>query len=311
MATPSGGTPTTGRSAASERDRFNARNRKRRQRERERAEHGGKARRNEDIMAIIGKGRDDVIREVLAEELRPVVREAIDQDAVRAIRGLVGLAPAAILVLAEALESDDEVIRTRAATLIAKYTLGNPLVTPPRDDAGNGLVIINALPRPGALAVEGTPAPLGLSESVDATAELMDDDSERRRCDTCRLDKPLNQFPGDGPRCQSCMDEKKNAVIDAFLTPDERTALPSNHALPESGPTAPIQRQSAPGQPQVHQTGPGLQPGDIRTTWTEQVRQADPSGHQGGSAQARPTPLWGASGAFGGPPDPNRFSNGR
>lgn len=289
--------PAGGGSIAAERKRYQARQRKRRQRDRERAEHGDKARRNQDIAAIIGKGRDDIIHEVMAEELRPVVREAIDQDAIRAIRGMVGLAPAAILVLAEGLESDDEVVRQRSAALIAKYTLGNPMVTPPRDDGSSGLVIINQLPRPGDAPVEELPP-------IEATAE------ELRRCDSCNLDKPLSEFPGDGPRCAQCLAEKKAQVIDAFLKPDERAALLSPHAVRQPAPATDVQRPSPQGGPEVHQAGAGLQSGDIRAAWTEQIRHADPSGHEQGSRPPGPQTLRGASGAFGGPPDPKRWSEG-
>jgi hypothetical protein len=205
-----------------------ARERKRRQRDRERAEHGP-PQKNDHISALIGKAREDLVHEVMREELRPVIREAIDDEIRQSIKMLVGLAPAALLSLANDLSSDDEVIRHKAASLIAKYTLGNPHVTPPRDDTGDKLVIINAMPRPDAPAydVDATPLPESLGLPSQAT-----DESEQRRCDTCNLDKPLREFPGDGPRCQQCLDDRKQLVIDTFLKPDERASVLGGHTPP-------------------------------------------------------------------------------
>jgi hypothetical protein len=49
----------------------------------------------------------DVAHKLLEDELRPVVREAITEDALKAIRSMVGLTPRVIELLAEDMESDD------------------------------------------------------------------------------------------------------------------------------------------------------------------------------------------------------------
>lgn len=274
--------------------------RKRRQRRRDKAHVPTMP--DKELGALIDAQRTAIIQQVMADEIRPVVREAIDQDAIGAIKGMVGLAPAAILVLSELLKSSDEVTRSRAAQTIVKYTMGNALVTPPRADQGEKLVIINQLP--------DAPVRVDAESTSDDIPELSTNDDELRRCDTCRLYKPLDQFPGGGPRCQQCLDERKESVIAEFL-PEDRQLL-SENAVHESGPTTDVQRPSRNGQPEVGAASSGLQPGDVRPSWLVENRQADPSGHEGGSAQAWPARLRPtASESFSGPLDFKRFSTGR
>lgn len=264
-----------------------------------------------DVSELVGKRRDEIIRQTFIEELRPIVREAIDEDAVRAIKGMVGLAPTAVLVLQQDLLSEDPVTRSKAAALVIKYTLGNPNVTPPREGSGQGITIINSLPdapRVGIVAPispeTGTEIPIDADvvEDVDGLGPWPDvADAELRTCDTCNLPKSLGEFPGDGPRCATCLAERKAAVLEAF-------AIDSSDALPEPSATGDVQREGAPGQPPVHQAGQELQPGDLRTTGLDQTRYAHtpepPQGGRPGWAEA----VRGA--AFAGPPDPNRWSPG-
>jgi len=226
----------------------------------------------DSIRAILAGKTEDAIREAFIEELRPVVREAIDEDAVRAIKGMVGLAPAAILVLQEDLSAEDPVLRQRAAALIMKYSLGNPNAMPPREAAGAGLTIINQMPDAG---------------QVDPPVEAEVVDDETRRCESCRLDRPRSAFVADAPVCGTCVEQRKAAIFEAH-------GLSSQDAEREPSPTAPLQREGFAGRSQVHQVGAGVQPGQFRTTGVVQIRQADQLG----------TP------AFGGPPDPKRWSNG-
>lgn len=263
-----------------------------------------------DVSELVGKRRDEIIRQTFIEELRPIVREAIDEDAVRAIKGMVGLAPTAVLVLQQDLLSDDPVTRSKAAALVIKYTLGNPNVTPPRDAGGSGITIINNLP--DATTVPASEFQGRLDEVIESTAvddvdglgpwPDVDDEIALRACDTCNLPQPLIEFPGDGPRCATCLAERKAAVLEAF-------AIDSSDALPEPSATGDVQREGAPGQPPVHQAGQELQPGDLRTTGLDQTRYAHtpepPQGGRPGWAEA----VRGA--AFAGPPDPNRWSPGK
>lgn len=194
--------------------RDEARKRKRNQRERDREASGALgsvgpdspvALRNDEVAALVGRKREDAIREAFIDEVRPVVREAIDGDVIRAIQGLVGLVPSAVLALEADLAGDDPMARSKAAALVVKYTMGNPNVTPPREDNRPQLTIINAMPDASEPVLDDPPDIV-----LDGDAE------DLRPCDTCREEKPVSQFPGDGPRCQQCMDERKAAVMAAL-----------------------------------------------------------------------------------------------
>ena len=277
---------------------------RRRQRETEaqRASAGRGADSFDEVVSLVNTKTQDAIRAAFVEELRPVIREAIDQDAVRAIQGMVGLAPAAILVLEQDLRSDDPILRSKAAALVVKYTMGNPMVTPPRGDTGDKLVIINQLPD-------------GHHPAIDATTEDVQpaqiEGAETKRCSACRLPKPLDQFDGDGPMCDQCMAERREAILGSFLSPDERSALDSEHAVPEPGTASDVQRPSPPGQPEVHQAGAGLQPSDLRAARPLPEGQAPLAGFESLGPPLRPAPVRSASETFPGPPDPMRWSTGR
>lgn len=262
-----------------------------------------------DVSELVGKRRDEIIRQTFIEELRPIVREAIDEDAVRAIKGMVGLAPTAVLVLQQDLLSEDPVTRSKAAALVIKYTLGNPNVTPPREGSGQGITIINALP--DAATVPASEFQGRLDEVIEGTA--VDDvdglgpwpgvpDPELRICDGCNLPRPRGEFPADGPRCATCLAERKAAVLEAF-------AIDSSDALPEPGAAGDVQREGPPGQPPVHQAGQELQPVDLRTTGLDQTRYAHQTAPPSGGRQGWAEAVRGA--AFAGPPDPNRWSPGK
>ena len=240
---------------------------------------------NDDVAQLVGRKRDDAIREAFIDEVRPVVREAIDTDVVRSIQGLVGLVPSAVLALQDDLTGDDPRARSVAAALVIKYTMGNPNVTPPREDSRPQLTIINSMPD-------------AASPSVDIV-DVPPDADEVRRCDTCRLDKPEAQFPGDGPRCQQCMDERKAQVMES---------LRSGDALRQPGPAEDVQRSSGLGRPEVDQAGPRLQPGDLRAAGMDEGRFPDPPPPESRRPAPRPVPVREASQVFAGPPDPRRGS---
>lgn len=222
-----------------------------------------------DIAKLVGTRREEIIRETFIEELRPVVREAIDEEAVRAIKGMVGLAPTAVLVLEQDLQSDDPMTRSKAAALVIKYTLGNPNVTPPREGSMSGVTIINNLPDAGG-PINHTP--------VEEDALIDGEAVELRRCDTCNLDKPLEDFPGDGPRCATCLADRKAQVLETFN----------------------VDLSDAPSAPE---------PTDEKSTGLDQTRYAHTPELPEGSRPAWEQVVGGA--AFAGPPDPNRWSPGK
>ena len=133
----------------------------------------------------------DVARDVMREELRPVVRESITEDALRAIQKLIALTPEMVDKLATDLRSDDDVVRQKAYTLGLRYSIGHAAIVTPPDakESGNNLtVIFDGMTRPG--------------EAVAADAEPIEE--ETRICNGCGQSKAVAQFVGHSDRCLEC-----------------------------------------------------------------------------------------------------------
>jgi hypothetical protein len=140
----------------------------------------------------------DVGRELLKEEMRPVVREAITDDVMEAVSSLVKLTPTAVQRLALDLESSDDNVRQRAYTLVLKYSMGNPSVAPaPKPPEQPQTQIIVSIPRPDA------PLP-----AEDSTAV------EERECAECSQMK--TDFVGDSDRCTECHEKYMAQVRERF-----------------------------------------------------------------------------------------------
>lgn len=150
------------------------------------------------IEEVVRGERDDVAERVVKEELRPVVREAITEDTLRAIQDLVALTPKVVDAIREDLASDDAVIRQRAYSLVAKYTIGHPAVVKSGEENDSKQIIVNfALPRPG-------------DEPVDAEATAVELEAEDfRQCDLCGADKPVTDFVAGSSRCASCHEQQQ------------------------------------------------------------------------------------------------------
>lgn len=146
----------------------------------------------------------DAGKRVLQEELRPVVREAITADVLQGIADLVRLTPKMVELIEADLESPDPVIRQKAYTLLARYTLGNASVAPANAEAQPAPMQVTFLmPRPGD---EPTAVP------VATEAE------ELRECVECQAEKPAGQFVGASPRCQDCHADLMGLVDARFGT---------------------------------------------------------------------------------------------
>jgi len=140
----------------------------------------------------------EALRAVVREEMRPVVREAITEDTYRALRDLVALTPRAVECIAEDLYGDDAMIRQRAYTLLAKYTIGHQAIVRPEETEHGGQMIVNFnLPRPGDVA-----------EGVDAAVAL--ESVELRTCDMCGTDKPITEFVANSQRCVECYEKQRD-----------------------------------------------------------------------------------------------------
>lgn len=157
-----------------------------------------------EVAAIVRREAPDVVTKIMGEELRPIVREAMTEDVLRAINGMIGLTPAAVLALQDDLGSENDTIRQRAYTLIIKYTVGHPaLVKPEADGSGQQMEVHFNLPRPDA------PPP-----EADADEYLEVD--ELKRCDMCKLDKPTSEFEAGSDRCTACFEEWKATILQRF-----------------------------------------------------------------------------------------------
>lgn len=149
----------------------------------------------------------DVIERELRDQLRPIVREAIDEDVMRAIDDMVGLTPSAVKALRADLDNEkDPVLRQRAYSLVIKYTLGNPNVAPPREATALPFQVNFNLPRPAELE----PQPNDI-------VPLDGDIGAWQTCDVCHLAKPDEEFVGGSSRCQSCLALRKEAVLEKFV----------------------------------------------------------------------------------------------
>lgn len=153
----------------------------------------------------------DVAHKVIEEEVRPVVRESITEDTLRAISDMVGLTPIAVAAIADDLASEDATIRQRAYTLIMKYTVGHQaIVRPPEEDRTQPIQVNFALPRPKAeddLPEQEEPEPI----EVEAV--------EVKTCDTCGKEAPTDEFAANSTRCLDCY-AKQRARADEFLRDD-------------------------------------------------------------------------------------------
>lgn len=148
----------------------------------------------------------DVINKVMRDELAPVVREAITEDTLRAIRSLIGLTPRAVKLIEEDLESKDPVIRQRAYTLLMKYTVGHPSLVQPKDTGDNRQINVTfELPRPEAVPID-----------MDGASDTeLPHPVELRQCDLCNEFKREEEFvaPLPAERCKTCFTETKARIL--------------------------------------------------------------------------------------------------
>lgn len=151
----------------------------------------------------------DLAHEVAKEELRPVVREAITDDVLKAIDGLVKLTPQAIQALTLDLASSDDQVRQKATALILRYTLGNQSVAPaPAEQQPAPMQVVFNMPRPGSTEP---------GVSVDSgTAEIPEAVEDTRECQDCREWKVDAEFVAGSDRCQSCYDGLQARIAERF-----------------------------------------------------------------------------------------------
>lgn len=143
---------------------------------------------------------------IIEEEIRPLVRESITEDTLRAIGDMVALTPTAVAALREDLASEDATVRQRAYTLLLKYTVGHQaLVRPPDEDKTQPLEVVFNLPRPESPEIEN-------ADVVEATVV--------HTCDKCGEEKPVSEFVAESERCSTCF-EKQQAEATRILNGDD------------------------------------------------------------------------------------------
>jgi hypothetical protein len=154
---------------------------------------------------------EDAAMEVMRDELKPVVREALTDDVLRAIQDLVNLTPLVVEKIREDIEQDsDTTLRQRAYSLVAKYTLGNASVAPPpTDPAAAGMHVTFMMPRPG-----DTSAPTIEAQSDSDAVEL-------KKCRDCEQDKPTTEFEANSDRCTQCHTALQAKVQERFGEPGD------------------------------------------------------------------------------------------
>lgn len=150
-----------------------------------------------ELAARVRGEQQDQLHKVIEEELRPVVREAITEETLRAIGQLVGLAPRAVAAIEDDLASEDATIRQRAYTLLIKYTVGHSAIVPPIEQDKSQAIVVNFdLPRPEPTHVES------LAEQ-DEPGEITDA-AEVKTCDICGVEDTPDKFAANSNRCLDC-----------------------------------------------------------------------------------------------------------
>lgn len=161
------------------------------------------------VDTLVTDDAERAAQELLRDELRPVVREAITKEVLDGIHSLIGHIPKAVAVASELLGSEDEKTRYDAAKLILQHTTGNKSVVPDINAGqANDLNITFALPRP-----EDTRE--GFVEGEVITEQ---------ECDSCHKIKPLSDFVGGSERCSECYG-KMQALIKSL--DDGSSSVPS------------------------------------------------------------------------------------
>lgn len=163
-----------------------------------------------------------VARDVLADELRPVVREHLSGKVLDTIGGLIDLMPLMHAALADDLQATsplrnaqgelvldrdgqphmvpDYERRTKAVALMMKATVLHPGLSPQPEAARTAPITIE---------FTGYASP----QTVDAdVVEVLELPAGTRECDICRLPKAASEFVADSDRCQACHDAQRSRV---------------------------------------------------------------------------------------------------
>jgi hypothetical protein len=153
--------------------------------------------------AARGANNKDIAVAATREVAREVVREAMTQDIIEALQGMVLLVPAAKEALEEDLKGDDPVARQRAYELVFRYTMGNKSIAPPpKEEAAQPMQVI--------LNIPGSGAQLPANGELPVPAEAV----EVRECMECGEMK--TEFVANSDRCTDCHNKVMKRIEERF-----------------------------------------------------------------------------------------------
>jgi hypothetical protein len=145
----------------------------------------------EAVAAVVRGDVPEVANELIKEELRPMVRDAITGEVLGAIKSMVNLAPQAVAALALDMQSSDEKVRQKAYELWFRYTVGQKDLHSPDQEQATAPITINFdMPRPDMAGEHGE--------------EVIEEAEELRECEHCGEEKPTSEFIEGSTRCQVC-----------------------------------------------------------------------------------------------------------
>lgn len=144
-----------------------------------------------------GEQAEKIALGLVRENLAPVVREALTEDVLAGIRQLIGHVPKAVETAYGLLDSGDEDVRYRAASLIMRHSIGHKQLVPDvNEGAGAEVNVFFGIPRPDR---DGTG-----DDAIEAAVE--------RECDSCGESKPDDQFVGNSDRCLTCHERIRDSA---------------------------------------------------------------------------------------------------
>lgn len=174
-----------------------------------------------------------VAREVLADELRPHIREQLTSDVLQGIGDMVNLMPLVQAALADDLSAltpmfvegtgdplldehgeqfflPDYDRRQKAVGMVLKYTLGQAGLAP-QPEAPEQAPITVVFPTMPA------PPPRIEVDTEGVAIEVLELEEGERQCDICNLAKPVAEFVGSSPRCTSCHGAQRARIEAAIV----------------------------------------------------------------------------------------------
>ena len=165
-----------------------------------------------------------VAREILGEELRPAIREALTSEVLKGIGDMVDLLPLMNEALRDSLQATrmvrdaegkpiegrdgqyivepDSAERMKASALVLKYTLGQAGLAPQPEAPEQAPMIINFPTMPALPGYIEGDEPLDLPQLPEG----------HRECDICREAKPASEFVAASNRCAVCNEEQRTRI---------------------------------------------------------------------------------------------------